>query len=450
MTPPPIPDHLPGEPPLRSWSPVAVALELLRKVAVLVLALAVGLPLWPIYLALRLFLPRPPNLPSAARVRRMLKLLVVERPPAPGLSAVARAAIALSLLTRQATLPWFGLAWYLDDLLYGRRLRRIRIQEPLIEISAARSGSTQLAHYLEDDPHIVAPSLLQTIYPYLWLWKLASLTLGRLLSPDRVREIVARQFPPAYLQRHELDPYRTDTFEVMFLLRQLGEVSMYLGPRVMLEDVPLGRLPPEGHPMWEDDFVRFIDALGRKVLNRAQDEPGAAPRRLMIKGHFLMVASALARQYPDGRFLAVLRAPDKRLQSVVNFHRCHGTEPLFGPLPWPWLVEQSLVRETDYCESELAWFSRADGGRRCVVSFDDYVRDLEGTMRRVYRECLDTDTLPPHVPTTHAPRVRTNYLIDRSLEQLGVDVAAFNARLRPYIQWMKSGSARGGREREAQ
>lgn len=450
MTPPPLPDHLPGEPPLRSWSPVAVALELLRKVVVLVLALAVGLPLWPIYLALRLFLPRPPNLPSAARVRRLLRLLVVERPPAPGLSAVARAAIALTVLTRQATLPWFGLAWYLDDLLYGRRTRQVRIQEPLIEISAARSGSTQLAHYLEDDPHIVAPSLLQTIYPYLWLWKLASVTLGRLLSPDRVREIVEKQFPPAYVQRHELDPFRTDTFEMMFILRQLGEVSAYLGPRVTLEDMHVGRLPPGGHPMWEDDLLRFMDALGRKVLLHARSQPGVGERRLMIKGHFLMVADALEHQYPDARFLTVIRAPDKRLQSIINYNRSHPSEPLFGAYPWPWLIQHSLIVETDYCESEMAWFSRADGARRCVVSFDDYVRDLEGTMRRVYRECLDMDALPPHVPTTHAPRVRTNYLIDRSLEQLGVDVAAFNARLQPYIQWMKRGSARGGREREAQ
>ncbi len=56
-------------------------------------------------------------------------------------------------------------------------------------------------------------------------------------------------------------------------------------------------------------------------------------------------------------------------------------------------------------------------------------------MRKVYRECLDTDTLPDHVPRVHTPRDRTRYLIDRSLEQLQIDEVALNARLARYIVW---------------
>jgi hypothetical protein len=72
-----------------------------------------------------------------------------------------------------------------------------------------------------------------------------------------------------------------------------------------------------------------------------------------------------------------------------------------------------------------------------VVRFSEYVRDLEGTMTKVYRECLDTPDLPPHAPRTHAPRVRTNYILDRSLEDVGIDERALEDRLAGYIAWCR-------------
>jgi hypothetical protein len=97
----------------------------------------------------------------------------------------------------------------------------------------------------------------------------------------------------------------------------------------------------------------------------------------------------------------------------------------------------STSSESAYCEIEKDWFTRADGPRRCVLRFSEYVRDLEGTMSRVYAECLDTPSLPPHVPREHAPRERENYLIDRSLADVGVDEEALNERLADYISWCR-------------
>lgn len=80
--------------------------------------------------------------------------------------------------------------------------------------------------------------------------------------------------------------------------------------------------------------------------------------------------------------------------------------------------------------------SRRDGARRCVIPFDAYVRDLEGTMQKVFQECMDKD-LPAHVPRSHAPRQRSNYSIDRSLAQLGVDEHALGERFSAYNQWCR-------------
>jgi hypothetical protein len=65
------------------------------------------------------------------------------------------------------------------------------------------------------------------------------------------------------------------------------------------------------------------------------------------------------------------------------------------------------------------------------------VKDLEAAMARIYRECLDQDTLPPHVPRVHEPRKRADYLLDRSLDQVGIDRAALDQRLAAYVAWCR-------------
>jgi hypothetical protein len=173
-------------------------------------------------------------------------------------------------------------------------------------------------------------------------------------------------------------------------------------------------------------------------LLHAGPGPDGAPRRIFIKGHFLCAADFLARRYPDAIFLTMIRDPAPRLQSTVNFLRSTPfDESMGGPAPWAWLGAAVAKSETAYCEIEQDWFTREPGPRRCVVRFADYVRDLEGAMTQIYRECLDSPTLPPWVPRTHEPRKRHGYTYDRSLAAVGIDEAALEQRLASYIAWCR-------------
>ena len=132
----------------------------------------------------------------------------------------------------------------------------------------------------------------------------------------------------------------------------------------------------------------------------------------------------------------MIREPAPRLQSVINYLRVNPTDAL-GPVPWVWLKSVLARTESEYCEIEQAWFSRVGGATRCILRFSDYVRDLEGAMKKVYRECLDSESVPVHVPHSHPPRERTNYLVNRSLAQLDIDEVALNTRLSSYIDWCR-------------
>jgi hypothetical protein len=427
----PVPEHLPGEPARRGQPPWVVALLLPLRAAFTAALLVASLPAWLLFGLTVLRWGRPPTTVRATQVLRYLRLIWTVAPPDPGLPITTRGWLTLVVLQHVALTPWWGLCWQVDEALYD--LDAVDVRAPLFEISAGRSGSTQLARHLEDDPALAAPNLLQALFPYLWLWRLLPRTLGPVISEATVRRRVEGLFPPELRDRHELDPFRSDTADGLLYTSHLFYLAPSLGPEVALEDFAFWSTAPHNAAAWEEDFPALVDRLARKTL---LTRPG---RRFFLKGHFLRGAEPLARRFPDGVFLSVVRDPLPRLQSAVNYMRANPHDPILGPVPWAWWAEAIVSSEVAYGEAEQAWFT-ADPGQtiRCVVPFRRFVDDLPGTMAQIYRECFGVDTLPPHVPREHPPRVRHSYLLNRALPQVGIDPDALAVRVAPFRAWLEA------------
>lgn len=433
----PATDQLPHE-PLRVRAPtgpflLTLALTMLRAV----LALALGAPLWLPFALGVLIWGWPPNVPRLPEHFRYLRLACTVQPPAPGLAPLSRVYLILTILIRLGIAPLFGLFWFLDELLFGRILNATPVKAPLILLSGARSGSTQISHYLESDPRLAAPTAMQICFPFLWVWYLAVPTVGRLFTRDQIERMLASVVTEEFLQRHELSAFHTDTFEVCFFMQRLNFLTLYLGPEHINTDVGFSRASSRDGAFPKADFVDFMDRLARKTLYFAGS--GDQPKRFYFKGHFQPVDDELAARYPDAHFLTVVREPLGRFKSAIN--HVHGNsvcEPL-GSVPWAWLAAVLPQNEAEYCEREQEWFSRSELPSRTVVRFGDYTRDLEGTMTRIYRECMGDEVLPAYVPREHAERERQRYRVDRGLADLGVDVASLKARLAPYRKWCEEG-----------
>ena len=426
-----------AEPPVGQHSVIQAIVLLLVKILLLLILLVFVVIVTPIYWIGQLIWYRPPNVIHASQVIRYLRLAWTVQPPAPGITFFARCWLTLSILQKALSSVILGLGWLLDELFYGRQLDEISITSPLFVISAGRSGSTQIARYLEDDPRLVAPNILQCMFPYLWLWKLLPRTLGKMITQERVREKIQKTMPPELWERHEADPFRADTFDGSFYSSHLYQIAPFLGPDVMISDFNFARTAPYDERIKNDDFIAFVDRIGRKtILNAASEDD--TPHRFFIKGHFLYAANTLAECYPDATFLTVIREPAKRLQSAVNYLRVNPVDPALGPVPWAWWSSALEQTETEYCEYEQAWYTQPSDVRRCVVRFTEFVQDLPATMRHVYRDCFDSDELPEHIPQNHPPRERKNYSVNRSLEELGIDEDSLRQKLADYIQWCKA------------
>src|SRR5262245_46375948 len=110
------------------------AIELLRRIVTFALVAPLVLPLWPLYLLLRAVLGRPPVVPATPRLLHIARLALTAH-PTPDVEATSRVVVLCIVAQRALTIPFVGLAWFLDELIYGRALDRVTITEPIFEVS---------------------------------------------------------------------------------------------------------------------------------------------------------------------------------------------------------------------------------------------------------------------------------------------------------------------------
>jgi len=405
-----------------------------KLVQILVLGIITA-PLWLFYLVGVLFWYRPPNVPHWPQIRRYLKYSWTVQPDDPPLPVYARVWITILITQKIFMMPINGLAWLLDELLYGKKLDAIEINEPLYIISAARSGSTQITRYLEEDPHLVAPNILQAMFPYLWLWRLAPKTIGRVFNKEQIRERIRAMMPPELWERHESDPFRADTFDGSFYTFHMNRFALNLGPEIAKQDFNMAEIADHDQHLKEVEFINLVDRIARKTLLNVDRNSDGSMKRFFLKGHFLYAAPALYKKYPDASFLTVIRDPLSRFQSGINYLRVNPPDPVLGPVPWNWLRESLVYTETRYCDVEQDWFTASINARRCVIQFSEYVENLESVMKEIYRSCFNSEELPPHIPRKHTPRKRTNYTVNKTLSELGINENDLRRRLTDYIEW---------------
>ena len=74
-----------------------------------------------------------------------------------------------------------GVCWFVDELLYPAH-HKMDIKEPVFFTTAPHSGSTQLAHYLEDDKNnFISLTSTEILFSYILYWKLVISTSARIV-----------------------------------------------------------------------------------------------------------------------------------------------------------------------------------------------------------------------------------------------------------------------------
>mmetsp|Transcript_6255 Transcript_6255/g.9471 ORF Transcript_6255/g.9471 Transcript_6255/m.9471 type:complete len:480 (-) Transcript_6255:30-1469(-) len=445
-----IPDHLPGEPPFIKPTPFTYFKGIVTNLILGNILMMLSCVIWfPCLIGLCLY-GYPPHIFTPNLAIKFAWLCLTVNPTNPSVSVWIRLFLLADLWKDIASVPYSMFAWYLDEFLFGKKMDEQKVDDPFFEISAGRSGSTQLGHYLSEDPDLMFTPHICVMFPYMWLWKLMEMTAGKCVTKEWVNDQVLSILPPEFLERHEINVWRPDTFEIPFLEATHRFLSLHLGPQAggevfrycppiegekeKKENQKRGALARFWHRddnYWETDFVEYLDRIMRKTkvyYGKGDNDK----RRMFVKGHFIASAKVLAEKYENATFLAMARRPHQSCQSGMNFIHS-GLHPVLGRLNWRFICEGFLAGAGSYCDREMEVFGGREKGREgeergyagkvwCVVRFEDYIVDLEAIIKYIYKCCWNGKAIPACVPIQHTPRRRHGYSFNRSLADVGADI----------------------------
>ena len=414
------------------------------------LFLPLSLTFLPLYIIGVIIWRRPPTVSSWSRFSRYFTATFTEGKPEEGIPFTNRILIFTIILDNLVKIPIKGVCWFLDEILYPS-YHKCEIKDPLFFISAARCGSTQMADYLEDDEeNFIAPMVAEAMFPYIWSWKIIAPVI-KSMGLKKYFEVPPPMFGEEFKKRHNVSLFRTETWEIILGIEPMNSLAYNLGAsfckwgflQAAFKDQPVDT-------EYCTSFVELNDHIMKKVMYHR----GSPKQRMFIKTHLLIIARALEQRYDGAKFLTIVRDPLAQLRSLINFVKVVSAD---GPLqrslnifPVTWRLTRDCILgvQLNYFGEEMIFYDQSEENckNKLAISFDTYVKNLAGTLQRVYSllnipvsaELLSKAAELQQSSHDHTKRkVAYDPKYNRSLSSLGIDEEKLKEFLSDYIDWMK-------------
>ena len=442
-------DLVEDTPPMPSI--VSASVPILLQCIGTLLFLPLSLACLPPYIIGLFIWGRPPIISSWSRFYKYFIATLTEGKPEEGIPFTNRILVFLIVFDNLMKSPIRGVGWFLDEIFYPS-YHKCEVKDPLFLISAARSGSTQLADYLEDDKeNFIAPVVVEAMFPYIWAWKTIAPILKMLGLKKYFDSPSSFFYGEEMKKRHNSSLFKTDTWEVALGMMHVTPISANLGASFMKWGLLNSAL--QGQPVDKEFcklFVEFNDCIMKKVMYHR----GLPKQRLFIKGHLLIVARELEQRYDGAKFLTVVRDPLERFGSTMNFTNVISADgPMkryYGLFPMTWRVIRDWGVESQicYCEDEMIFYNQSEENakNKLAISFAAYVKDLAGTIQHVYSflnipVSAELSSKVAALQNSSHDRAKRKITYDpkynRSLSSLGIDEEKLKEYLSDYIKWMK-------------
>lgn len=253
-------------------------------------------------------------------------------------------------------------------------------------------------------------------------------------------------FGPEPKKRHNFNLLRSESLEIVAGAWHYTYLAWYLGYPFMKWGFPFSAIKEPVDEQFCKSLLDFIEHMMKKIMYSR----GRSSQRMLVKGHFLKLADALQHHYPDAKFFAVVRKPEERIQSFINFMMTVSTDGppardyALVPASWKVLRDYVVYTQSSYCDQEMSFYEQSKD-KKLAIPFSMYLSNLSGTLQCIYSFC--NLTMPANVSsdvvvtqsTTHNRQKRRgsyNPLFNRNLDNLGVVEEKLNERLADYKQWV--------------
>ena len=262
----------------------------------IILWLTVSIAFLPFFVLGFLVWGKPPMIPTWSSYCNYFIAALTEGKPEENIPITNRIIVLLIVLNSLIKIPVNGLCWYIDELVYSS-YHKIDIEEPVVMITAPRSGSTQLHDYLLDDTkNFIAPTVFEGLFPYIWAWKLIlPIVVGLGLQDYFYNNSL---FGKEATKRHRFMMLKAESWGGMLHSWHFGLCNFSLGSSFMNWGYSFARLQ---EPLDEDlarSFMPFTNCMMKKVVYCR----GKPQQRMLLKGHFLLHARNFELEYPKAKF----------------------------------------------------------------------------------------------------------------------------------------------------
>ena len=388
----------------------------------------------------------PPIIPPWSRYFKYCIAAFTEGSSKDNIPFTNRILVFLITISALIKAPVSGTCWFIDELLFSG-YHKIEIKEPVFFITGIRSGSTQLCAYLENDTeNFIVPMSGEGLFPFIWVWKLIVPVLRGLGMGKHVDAQTDVLFGAEAKKRHNFNLLSSESLDIVAGAWHHTYLAWYLGYSFMKWGFPFSAIKEPVDEQFCKSLLAFIDHMMKKVMYSR----GKSSQRMLVKGHFLKLAAALEHGYPNARFFTVVRKPQERFHSSINFMITISSD---GPpskdyalIPVSWKVIRNYVidTQTSFCEQEMSFYEQSKA-KKLVIPFSMYVSNLSGTLQNVYSFCnlsipadISSNAVAMQTTTHNRQKRRESYnpLFNRSLDSLGVDEEKLNKQLAEYNQWI--------------
>lgn len=276
----------------------------------------------------------------------------------------------------------------LSTLMYGRRLRQVRIDPaPLFVLGHWRSGTTWLNQLLDCDDRLVSPNAMQCFAPETFLAARALLRpLLKLTMPaTRPMDNVSLNASSAEEDEHCINlsgaptPYRRLAFPC-------DDISG-------LETSP-EEMTPDDAAFWRSSWLGFLAKI--QLIN-----PG---RRLMLKSplHTLRLREIL-KQFPDAKFVHIVRDPYRiQMSQEKSGAAMPATQAFQTKMPGGELFREGMLRRFEtFHERYNQTRDLIPPENLITVHYEDLRADPRKVLRSIYEQ-LDLGDFAPVEPRLEA------------------------------------------------
>ena len=264
----------------------------------------------------------------------------------------------------------------LEKLIYGRRVKKTKLEAPVFIIGHWRSGTTLLHNLMSMDKQFIYPNMGAMLFPSHFL-----------LTEPMLKHVVKRLLPkqrPMDNMPVTWDLPQEDETSIMLLHLMSPYLAIGFSDQAEVYDryYELDQLTPREASIWKKTFIYFMKKLTYKA--------GGNKHVLLKSPTHTFRVPFLLKMFPDARFVYIYRNPYKVYNSTLHLRRTMFGDNGFAPLDMEKVEEDMSNIYVNHLDVYGRDRQTVPEGQLHEVRFEDLEADPVGELRKVY-EHLNLD-----------------------------------------------------------